>query len=464
VRTENCTMDSRRKAKLIAAAMVGNTLEFYDVFIYGFLAITIAKVFFPAQSELMSLLITVATFGASYVMRPLGAILLGGYSDRRGRKAGMMMTIWTMGVGTAMIAFSPSYASLGLIAPFIVVAGKLLQGFSAGGEFGTSVSFVVEHAPSNQRGFFASFQVVGIGLATALAASAGALLNKSLVPEQIVDWGWRIPFIFGLIIVPFGYFIRRSVDETPEFLGASGGVKEPFRAVLKSTKARIALAIGVYSLAASTNYLLAVYIPTYAQRELHLDPAIAFTGALAFAIIQVLLPPVIGALSDRHGRIRFIATGIVLVGLSTYPAFAWMINYPEPSVYLTTVSVLAVFVMIFQGAMPAFLSELFPGGIRTTGLALIHNLNFTLFGGMAPFICTLLISETGSKYIPAYYVLSTVAMAILSLYPFWDLQVANQADASLVSGALQNSKRGRHPATTSIDTLSPDTGGRQDAF
>jgi MHS family proline/betaine transporter-like MFS transporter len=418
-------MNSRAKAKVIAAAMVGNTLEFYDLFIYGFLAITIAKVFFPAQTELVSLLITVATFGASYVMRPLGAVLLGSYSDKQGRKAGMMMTIWIMGIGTAMIAFSPSYAAIGIIAPFIVVLGKLLQGFSAGGEFGTSVSFVVEHAPRNQRGFFASFQVVGIGLATALAASAGALLNKSLSPDQIVDWGWRIPFIFGLLIVPFGYFIRRQVDETPEFAGASAGQKQPFRAVLGAAKAKIALAIGVYSMAASTNYLLAVYIPTYAQRELKLDPAIAFTGALAFAVIQVFLPPIIGALSDRYGRLRFIAAGIILVGLSTYPAFAWMINHPVPPVYLTAISVLAVFVIIFQGAMPAFLSELFPGGIRTTGLALIHNLNFTLFGGMAPFICTLLISETGSKYIPAYYVLGTVLMALCSLWAFRGLRATH---------------------------------------
>ena len=420
-------MDGWTKAKVIAAAMVGNTLEFYDLFIYGFLAITIAKVFFPAQTELMSVLITVGTFGASYIMRPWGAVLLGSFSDRKGRKAGMMLTIWAMGIGTALIAFSPSYAAIGILAPLIVVLGKLLQGFSAGGEFGTSVSFVVEHAPRDQRGFFASFQVVGIGLATALAAAAGLLLNKSLSPDQIVDWGWRVPFIFGLIIVPFGYFIRRHVDETPEFAGGPGGTKEPFRAVLASAKARIALAIGIYSVAASTNYLLAVYIPTYAQRELKLDPAMAFAGAFAFAMIQIVLPPIVGALSDRYGRLRFIVAGIILVGLSTYPAFAWMINYPEPSVYLTAISVLAVFVIIFQGAMPAFLSELFPGGIRTTGLALIHNLNFTLFGGMAPFICTLLIAETGSKYIPAYYVLVTVLMAIVSLWSFREPQAVSRA-------------------------------------
>src|SRR5258707_12605992 len=268
-------------AKVIAAAMVGNALEFYDLFIYGFLAIVIAKVFFPAGSEIVSLLITVATFGASYIMRPLGAVVLGGYSDSRGRKAGMMLTIWTMGIGTALIAFAPGYAAVGLLGPFIVVLGKLLQGFSAGGEFGTSVSFVTEHAPPNRKGFFASFQVVGIGLATAMAALAGVLLNRYLPQQDIIDWGWRLPFIFGLLIIPFGYFLRKQVDETPEFVSTPKSTTSPIRVALTSAKTKIAFAIGVYSLAASTNYLLAVYIPTYAQRELKLDATVAFWGAFA---------------------------------------------------------------------------------------------------------------------------------------------------------------------------------------
>jgi MHS family proline/betaine transporter-like MFS transporter len=398
--------------------MVGNALEFYDLFIYGFLAITIAKVFFPLESEFLSLLIAVGTFGASYIMRPLGAIVLGGYADRHGRKAGMLLTIWTVGIGTAMIAFAPSYAAIGIIAPVIVVVGKLLQGFSAGGEFGTSVAFVVEHAPSNRRGFFASFQVVGIGIATALAAGAGFMLNHTFTPDEIVRWAWRLPFIVGLIIIPFGFYLRRNVDETPEFLSGKKAEVAPIVQTVTSAKAKIAFAIGVYSLAASTNYLLAVYIPIYAQRELGLNAEISFVGALAFALIQIVMPPFIGALSDRFGRLRFISLGVVAVGLATYPAFLWMISDPSPAVYLTCISILAACVMVFQGPMPAFLSELFGSGARTTGLALVHNINFTLFGGMSAFICTLLIHETGSKYIPALYVLVTVVMALVSLTYF----------------------------------------------
>ncbi|MDR7147741.1 MFS transporter [Rhizobium sp. BE258] len=414
----NQTPKKSNGARVIAAAMIGNALEFYDLFIYGFLAIIIAKVFFPAESEFVSLLITVGTFGASYIMRPLGAVVLGGYADRRGRKAGMMLTIWSMGLGTALIAFAPSYAAIGLIAPMLVILGKLLQGFSAGGEFGTSVSFVTEHAPKNSKGFYASFQVVGIGLATALAAGAGVALNSSLPSEAIVEWGWRLPFIFGLMIVPFGYFIRKGVDETPEFLASSKTDELPIVATMASAKAKIAFAIGVYSLAASTNYLLAVYIPTYAMRELGLSADVSFWGAFAFAIIQILLPPVIGSLSDHFGRLKFITAGVIMVAVLTYPMFAWMISRPEPAVYMIAISTLAVSVIVFQGAMPAFLAELFSGQTRTTGLALVHNLNFTLFGGMAPFICTLLIQETGSKFVPAYYVLTTVALALVSLIYF----------------------------------------------
>ncbi len=415
--------------RVIAAAMVGNALEFYDLFIYGFLALTIAKVFFPTQSEFVSLLITVGTFGASYIMCPLGAVVLGGYADSRGRKAGMMLTIWSMGVGTALIAFAPSYAVIGLVAPMLVITGKLFQGFSAGGEFGTSVAFVTEHAPANRRGFYASFQVVGIGLATALAAGAGVLLNAGLPGDQIIASGWRLPFLFGLVVVPFGYLIRSGVNETPVFMAAAPTAVRPIATVLASAKAKIVFAIGVYSMAASTNYLLAVYIPTYAQRELKLSANVSFWGAMVFAVIQTFMPPLIGALSDRYGRLRFITGGILMVGLGTYPAFNWMINHPEPIVYLTAISLLAVSVIVFQGAMPAFLAELFQGQTRTTSLALVHNLNFALFGGMAPFICTLLIQKTGSKYVPAFYVLATVALALGSLI-YFRLQLRSRASAT----------------------------------
>lgn len=407
----------RHFRRIIASALVGNMLEFYDLFIYGFLAVTIAKVFFPAADPYTSLLITLATFGVSYFVRPLGALYIGSYADRNGRKAGMMLTIWAMGLGTAMIAFAPSYAAWGIAGTVILVAGKFLQGFSAGGEFGTSVSFVTEHAPRHRRGYFASYQVVGIGLATGLASVVTLLLSKSMTPEQITAWAWRLPFILGLVIVPFGYWLRRRVDETPEFV-STGKEAHPVRATLSTAKARIACAIGVYSLAASTNYLLGVFIPIYAQKELGLSVSDSMWGAIGYSVAQIVLPPVFGAISDRVGRLTMITLGTVLTAVLTIPAFTWMIASPTVGIYFMCVTGLTACVMVFQGAMPAFLAELFPNNTRTTGLALVHNLNFTVVGGLSLLICTWLAKETGSKMIPAYYVMTTAALALVCILYF----------------------------------------------
>ncbi|WP_198087578.1 MFS transporter [Variovorax sp. E3] len=403
--------------KVIASALVGNMLEFYDLFIYGFLAAYIAAVFFPAADPFTSLLVALATFGVSYFIRPLGALIIGSYADRNGRKAGMMLTIWSMGVGTAMIAFAPSYATAGIAGAIILVAGKLLQGFSAGGEFGTSVSFVTEHAPRNRRGYFASFQVVGIGMATGMASVISLGLTSHFEKSAILDWAWRIPFILGLIIVPFGYWLRKSLDETPAFLNSSQ-VESPVRSTLTSAKARIAAAIGIYSLAASTNYLLGVFMPLYAQRELGLSPADSMWGAIGYSVAQIFLPPVMGALSDRMGRLRMITIGTVLTGVFSLPAFHFMIDNPTVLNYTLCVTGLTCCVMVFQGAMPSFLSELFPSNVRTTGLALIHNINFTVVGGLSLLICTWLAQHTGSKMIPAYYVMVTVGAALLCISYF----------------------------------------------
>jgi len=427
--TEQMTPEKRRYfRKVIASALIGNMLEFYDLFIYGFLAVYIAQVFFPTDDPYTSLLIALATFGVSYFIRPLGALVIGSYSDRRGRKAGMMLTIWAMGLGTAMIAFAPGYASIGIGGTLILVAGKLLQGFSAGGEFGTSVSFVTEHAPRNRRGYFASFQVVGIGLATGLASVVSLTLNKTMDPVGIVEWGWRLPFILGLTIVPFGYWLRANLDETPEFATTSK-VASPVVATLSSSKARIAAAIGVYSLAASSNYLLGVFIPLYAQRELNMSPADSMWGAIGYSLAQILLPPVFGAMSDRVGRLQMVVSGIVLTGVFCMPAFHWMVADPTVGVYVTCVTGLTICVMVFQGAMPSFLAELFPNSVRTTGLAMIHNLNFTVIGGLSLLTCTWLAQQTGSKFIPAYYVMATVAVALLCTL-FFKRRLAAQSAGS----------------------------------
>ncbi|VTU29427.1 Proline porter II [Variovorax sp. SRS16] len=432
---DQLTPEKRRYfRRVIASALVGNMLEFYDLFIYGFLAVYIAKVFFPTGDTYTSLLVALGTFGVSYFVRPLGAICIGSYSDRRGRKAGMMLTIWAMGLGTAMMAFAPGYATAGIGGTLMLVAGKLLQGFSAGGEFGTSVSFVTEHAPRHRRGYFASFQVVGIGLATGMASIVSLMLNRSLDPVAIVEWGWRLPFVVGLLIVPFGYWLRSQLDETPEFV-KSAKVANPVATTLMSSKARICAAVGVYSLAASTNYLLGVFIPLYAQRELGMSASDSMWGAIGYSAAQILLPPLFGAMSDRVGRLQMIVCGTLLTGVLCLPAFHWMVAQPSVMVYVTCITGLTACVMVFQGAMPSFLAELFPNAVRTTGLALIHNLNFTVIGGLSLLICTWLAQQTGSKFIPAYYVMATVGIALLSTL-FFRIRVRSQsADQAALDAA-----------------------------
>ncbi|WP_425272238.1 MFS transporter [Paraburkholderia aromaticivorans] len=208
----------------MAAATIGTALEWFDLVVYGFFAVVIAKVFFPSTHELTSLLVALGTFGGSYLMWPLGALILGSYSDRHGRKKGLSLSIALMALGTLMIAATPTYASIGIVAPIIVVAGRLIHGISAGGEFGASTSFLVEHSPRSRRGFYASFQMAAQGGTAVLASLFGTLLTQFLMPEQLSGWGWRIPFVFGLLIIPIAYFIRRHVDETPVFThGAHAG-------------------------------------------------------------------------------------------------------------------------------------------------------------------------------------------------------------------------------------------------
>jgi MFS transporter, MHS family, proline/betaine transporter len=412
------TREQRSKfRRILASALVGNMLEFYDLFIYGFLAVAIARAFFPTGDAYTSLLAAAATFGISYFIRPLGAIVIGAYCDKRGRKAGMMLTIWLMGAGTLIIACAPTYAMVGAVGTAVLVLGKILQGFSAGGEFGSTVSFVTEHAPPRMRGYFASYQVVGIGLATGLASVVGLGATRLLTPDMLASWGWRIPFLIGLTIVPFGYWIRRRMDETPEFK-SSRHEHNPLRVIATTAKAPIAAAIGLYSLAGSTNYLLGVFIPLYAQKVLGMSTSDSMWGAIGYSVAQIFLPPVFGALSDRVGRLKLITIGTLLTVALTIPAFRLMVAMPTVGIYVLCVTGLTACVMVFQGAMPAFVAEVFPHTTRTTSLAIVHNMTFAVFGGLSLLICTWLANATGSKFIPAYYVMTTAVLALLCIVYF----------------------------------------------
>ena len=410
----SATHQRGRLRTVVIAATIGTALEWFDLVVYGFFAVTIAKQFFPSANEITSLLVALSTFGASYLMRPLGALMLGSYSDRYGRKKGLTLSIALMAIGTLMIAVTPSYASIGVAATIIVAAGRLIQGISTGGEFGASTSFLVEHSPRHQRGFYASFQMAAQGGTAVLASLFGTLLSRYLTPEQMLSWGWRVPFLFGLFIIPVAYVIRRHVDETPVFAKDTHAAS-PARDTFKDNKVRLALAIGIYVLVTSSSYVIVLYMPTFATRQLGIDSSLAFAGTLLMGALQMVACPLAGAIADRKGRKTTLLVAAALIGLVAVPLFAWLIASPSPFAFIVICAVLGIAISGYQGPMPAVLSELFPSRVRTTGLALTHNLAVAIFGGFAPLILTWGIHATHSRLVPAAYIAAAAIVSVISL-------------------------------------------------
>jgi MHS family proline/betaine transporter-like MFS transporter len=396
----------------VAAASIGNALEWFDFVVYGFFAVTMAKLFFPTGNETASLLLTFATFGVTYFMRPLGAIVIGSYADRKGRKAALMLTIALMMIGTAMIAAMPTYASIGLAAPLLILVARMIQGFSAGGEFGSATAFLAEQNPQ-RRGFFASWQFASQGITTILATGFGATLAVLLNAEQMDSWGWRIPFVFGLLIGPVAYYIRRHVEETAEFRSMPAS-SAPLREALYDGKTRMLVAFGAVVLCTVGMYTI-LFMPTYATRQLDLPASGGFLAGLLTGVIQALLIPLFGALSDRYGRlpIGFLSAGAVLIAV--YPLFAWLAAAPTLGTLLVVQAILGVLLAAYMGGLAALMSELFPTRMRTTGLSISYSLGVALFGGFAPFINAWLIAATGSKLAPAMYLMVAAAISLGAL-------------------------------------------------
>ncbi|MET1530395.1 MFS transporter [Burkholderia sola] len=382
---------SPRVWRAVVAASIGNALEWFDLVVYGFFAVTISKLFFPAGSDTVSLLLTLGTFGVSFFMRPLGAIVLGAYADRAGRKAALTLSILLMMAGTLIIAVLPTYGTIGVAAPVILVAARLMQGFSAGGEFGSATAFLAEHVPG-RRGFFASWQVASQGLTTLLAAGFGTVLNAQLTADQMASWGWRVPFFFGLLLGPVAYYIRTKVDETPEFLAAEG-TANPLRDTFATHKARLVAAMGVVVLGTVATYLV-LFMPTYGVKQLGLAPSAAFAAIL---VVGVMIAPAVGIL--------------VLI----YPAFAYLVAHPGFGTLIALQVLLAFLMTGYFAALPGLLSEVFPVQTRTTGMSLAYNVAVTIFGGFGPFIIAWLIRETGMKTAPSFYLMFAAVLSLAAL-------------------------------------------------
>jgi MFS transporter, MHS family, proline/betaine transporter len=401
-----------RSWRVVTAASIGNAFEWFDFIIYGFFAVTIAKLFFPTGNETASLLLTLASFSVPFVMRPIGAVVLGSLADRYGRKTVLTLTMAMMMAGTATTAFAPTYASIGIFAPMIITGARLVQGFSAGGEFGSATVFLAEQNP-NRRGFYASWQFAGQGLSAVLATGFGAVLNSVLTSEQMEMWGWRIPFLFGLLIGPVGYYIRRHLDETLEFRSLQTNAA-PVRERLADATKRLLVALGTIVLVTVAAYT-AVFMPTYAIRELGLPPAAAFLAGLLTGAIHLAIIPVAGALSDKLGRLPISAVAVTVTLISIQPLFTWLVAMPTVAGLLVVQATIGIFTAAYSGPIPALVCELFPIRIRVTAVSGSYSLAVAIFGGSAPFIIASLIHVTGSSLILAYYLMFAAAISLVAL-------------------------------------------------
>jgi len=399
-------------SRVVIAATVGNVLEWFDFLVYGYFAVTIAEVFFPAGNPTVSLLVTFGAFGLSYVVRPLGAALIGAYTDRHGRKAGLTLSIALMMIGTTIMVATPSYAAIGLTAPILISVARLLQGFSVGGEFGSAVAFLVEHG-SARKGYAASWQWASTGIISVIVALFGVTLTTLLTHQQLIDWGWRVPYVFGLLVGPAGLYIRSQMVETPAFLDTRPATV-PIRDLLRRQPLQVLLALGA-SIVSNSSYYLLLYVPTYGVKQLHLPASTGFIATLVGGVILAVFSLLAGHWSDRVPRARIMLVMGWLFFLTSYPVFYLMVAYPSLAAAIFAVGWLNLVKAGYSGVLPSLISEQFPVGTRAVGVAFSYSISVTIFGGFAPFVATWLIAVTGDALSPAYYLMFTALLSIIAL-------------------------------------------------
>lgn len=382
----------------------GNFLEMYDFMVFGYYAAAIGHAFFPSGNPYVSLMLSLATFGAGFLMRPLGAIVLGAYADRHGRRAGLLLTLSLMSVGIASIACTPGYATLGALAPLIVLIGRLLQGFSAGMELGGVSVYLAEIAPAGRKGFYVSWQSASQQVAVMVAALVGVVLTSRLSPQAMAQWGWRVPLLLGCLIVPFLFLLRRSLPETDEFAARQHRPAAADILVSLRSNWKVVL-VGTFLVVMTTVsfYMITAYTPTFGTSVLQLSSLDSLWVTLCVAVSNLFWLPVMGALSDRIGRKPLLLTCTVALLLSAYPVMLWLTAAPSFSRLLVTEIWLSFLYASYNGAMVVFLTELMPVSVRTSGFALAYSLATAIFGGFTPVISTYLVHATHNPASPGLW-------------------------------------------------------------
>ncbi|PYY04626.1 MAG: citrate-proton symporter [Acidobacteria bacterium] len=382
----------------------GNFLEMYDFMVFGYYAPEIARTFFPTASQFASLMLTLMTFGAGFLMRPLGAIVLGTYTDHHGRRAGLILTLGLMSVGTVSIACLPGYQKIGLIAPLLVLLGRLLQGFSAGAELGGVSVYLSEIATPGHKGFYVSWQSASQQVAVIFAAILGVILHSRFSPAQMVAWGWRVPLLIGCSIVPLLFLLRRTLEETDEFKRRRTRLSGREILVSLANNWRV-VAIGMLLTTMTTVsfYMITAYTPTFGSTVLRLPSSDSLLVTLCVAASNLFWLPIMGAFSDRVGRKPLLLACTLLALITAYPALAWLVVAPSFSRLLVVELWLSFLYASYNGAMVVFLTEMMPIEVRTSGFSLAYSLATAIFGGFTPAISTYLIHVTGNRAIPGLW-------------------------------------------------------------
>ncbi|MBL0219599.1 MAG: MFS transporter [Myxococcales bacterium] len=396
----------------VVATLVGNTLEFYDFIAYTFFAVYIGRAFFPTDSAVASLLLSVATFGIGFLTRPLGAVWIGAYADRVGRKPALLLTIALMSVGTLGLVATPSYASIGLAAPIILMVSRLVQGLALGGEVGPANAVLIECAPPGQRALYMSLQSASQGIATMASGVVGLVIASALTEDQLASWGWRLPFAAGLVLIPVGLYMRRTLPETlPEPKHATAGAA--LRAVWTDHRREVLLLVLVTASSTITTYVLN-YMTTFATKTLGMSAFAGMVAPIAMGVMIVVMAPIAGLICERFGRRETLIVSRVLTIALAVPAFLYLIH--ERSIFALVMSVVVLTVV----AMPAtvvnltVMAEVFPPESRGAGIALTYATAVTVFGATTQFVITWLLDVTGSPLAPAYYAMAAAAMSVLA--------------------------------------------------
>jgi metabolite-proton symporter len=407
------------KARTVFRVVSGNFLEMYDFMVYGYYAAAIAKTYFPSGSDFVSLMLSLSVFGAGFMMRPLGALVLGAYIDQHGRRKGLILTLTLMALGTLTVAVIPGYASIGIIAPVLVLVGRLLQGFSAGVELGGVSVYLSEIATKGHKGFYCSWQSGSQQVAVVFAAALGVALHDLLPAEQMGAWGWRVPFLIGCLIVPFLFLIRRSLQETEVFQAKRHrpSMGEVMRSLVQNSGIVLA-GMGMVIMTTVSFYLITAYTPTFGKEVLKLSAIDTLIVTACIGLSNLFWLPVMGAVSDRIGRRPVLIACTLLAIVSAYPAVQWLVAEPSCARLLLVELWLSFLYGSYNGAMVVALTEVMPADVRTAGFSLAYSLATTI-GGFTPAISTWLIHTTGNKAAPGVWMSAAAVcglIAVLVLY------------------------------------------------